>query len=89
MDVPGMLPLLTAPGDLIVFAERTYHGVFPHHGDEVRLSIGLAFRPGQTPFPVPWPLPESARKFIASAPADVRPLVEHYVGLEPGWKFES
>ncbi|MSS71583.1 MAG: hypothetical protein EXS64_08845 [Candidatus Latescibacteria bacterium] len=89
MDVPGMLPLLTDPGDLIVFADRTYHGVFPHQGTEVRLSIGMAFRPGQTSFHAPWPLPESAKKFIASVPKDVRPVVEHYTGIDLGWKLEG
>lgn len=89
MDVPGMFPLFTDPGDLIVFADRTYHGVFAHQGTEVRLSIGAAFRPGQAPFPVPWPLPETARKFIAGAPPSVRPVVEHYTGIEPKWKFEG
>ncbi|MBM3265994.1 MAG: phytanoyl-CoA dioxygenase family protein, partial [candidate division Zixibacteria bacterium] len=89
MDVPGVLPLLTDPGDLIVFAERTYHGVFPHNGDEVRLSCGIAFRPGRTPYPVPWPLPDSAIAFKKSLPDTLQPLVEHYTSIHPEWAVEE
>ena len=89
MDVPGLLPLLTEPGDLIVFAERTYHGVFPHNGDEVRLSCGIGFRPGRTPYPVPWPVPESAVAFKTGVPERLQPLVEQYVGIEPNWPIDG
>jgi ectoine hydroxylase-related dioxygenase (phytanoyl-CoA dioxygenase family) len=86
MDIPGVLPLFTDPGDLIIFAGRTYHGVYPHGGDETRLSCAFAFRSGRRPHPTAWPLPESARRFIAAAPPSIRPLVEHYPGIVPGWK---
>jgi hypothetical protein len=86
MDVPGMVPLFTDPGDLIIFAARTYHGVFPHHGDEPRLSCTVTFRPGQTPLPTPWMLPESTRRFIEAVPSHLRAMVEHYPGLDPNWR---
>lgn len=86
MDVPGVIPLFTDPGDLIIFAARTYHGVFPHNGDEPRLSCALLFRPGREPLRVPWPLPESTRRFIEAVPSHLIPIVEHYAGLDPTWK---
>jgi hypothetical protein len=81
MDVPGMLPLFTEPGDGVYFAERTYHGVFPHNGDQLRLSCGISFRPGRAPLPNVWPLSESARRFIASCPKEVQHWVKYYPGL--------
>ena len=89
MDIPGVFPLFTDPGDLIIFAGRTYHGVYPHGGNETRLSCAFAFRSGRRPHPTPWPLPESARRFIQSAPPAIRPLVEHYPSIVPGWKGSS
>jgi hypothetical protein len=86
MDVPGMVPLFTEPGDLIVFAARTYHAAYPHTGDEMRMSCALICRPGRTPYPVPWPLPESARRFAASLPETLRPYVEYYPGIDLSWK---
>ena len=86
MDVPGVVPLLTDPGDLIVFAARTYHAATAHYGDEPRLSCSVVFRAGQTPYPVPWPLPASARAFQANAPLPLQPFLDHYTGIEPAWK---
>ena len=64
MDMPGTVPLFTEPGDLIIFAARTYHGAFPHGGDEPRLSCGFIFRPTQEKLSIPWELPESAHRFM-------------------------
>lgn len=86
MQVSGVLPLVTDPGDMILFAGRTYHAVFPNAGREIRLSCGIKFRPGQTSFPVPWARPESASRFIRAAPETAFPLVEHYTGYDPDWK---
>jgi len=83
MDVPGSLPLISDPGDAVLFADRTYHGVYPHNGDELRLTCGMAFRPGRAPLPDGWTLSESAKRFIASCPPEVHPLVEFYPGLNP------
>lgn len=86
MDVPGMLPVRSDPGDMILFDLVTYHGVYPHVGGEARLSCGFVLRPGQTPFPAPWALTESARKFIASAPGHLEPVIRYYVGLDRSWR---
>lgn len=89
MDVPGMIPVITDPGDLVVFAERTYHGVNAHKGTEARLSCAMSFRPRGYSIGPCWPLPESARQFIDSCPADRRHLVEEYVGIDTAWRYDS
>ncbi len=85
MDFPECIPLYTDPGDLIIFAERTFHGVFPHHGDEVRLTCAMSFRPIAYQPPQVWPVPESARQFIADCPAEIYPLVKDYIGFNGDW----
>jgi hypothetical protein len=86
MDVPGMLPLHTDPGDIIIFSGRTYHGVFPHGGDEIRLTCGLAVRSEHTPMPSPWPMPEKGKRFLTNLPADLRPWFDGYPSLDRSWK---
>ena len=88
MDVPGIVPLFTDPGDLIVFASRTYHGVYPHHGSEPRFSCAANFRAGRHSINAPWPLTDSAQKFIDAQPAHIKPLVEYYTGLDRTWTPE-
>ncbi|WP_409341552.1 phytanoyl-CoA dioxygenase family protein [Paenibacillus sp. MBLB4367] len=86
MDVPGMIPVISEPGDLVIFAERTYHGVNAHKGTEPRLSCGMSFRSSSyNPGPI-WPLPESARRFIESCPAESKHLVEGYSGIDTSWR---
>ncbi len=81
LDVPGVVPLHTDPGDLILFAARTYHYASAHHGHEPRLSIGLGFRAGREPFPVPWELPAEAVAMKAAAPARYQPYLKHYTSF--------
>lgn len=85
MDVPGMIPVVTEPGDLVIFAERTYHGVYPHQGEEPRLSCGMSFRKESHIVGPHWQVPDSAKEFIANCPAEVRPLVEKYIGIDVKW----
>jgi hypothetical protein len=42
-DVPGCVPIWSAPNDLVLFACRTYHNAFPTPPDwgDVRHSVGL------------------------------------------------
>jgi len=89
MDVPGMVPLVTEPGDLIVFAHRTYHAAYPNRSDRVRLSCGLNFRPRSEHIDAPWQLPESAKAFIDSLPPRLQPLVENYTGVDFSWRRET
>ncbi|RAV22591.1 hypothetical protein DQG23_06580 [Paenibacillus contaminans] len=85
MDFDEAFSLFTDPGDMIVFAERTYHGVHAHNGTETRLSCALSFRTKGQQFDEVWPLPESARTFIANCPVGVKPLVEEYLGMGKSW----
>jgi hypothetical protein len=84
-DVPGMIPLYTDPGDLIIFAARTYHGVFVHNGTENRYSCAVGFRAKSDKLVAPWPMPEQGKKFVASAPARWKPMLEEYTSLSREW----
>ncbi|RAV21890.1 phytanoyl-CoA dioxygenase family protein [Paenibacillus contaminans] len=86
MDVPGMMPVITEPGDLVIFAERTYHGVNVHQGTEPRLSCGMSFRPSSYETGPVWPLPDSSRRFIESCPPESKHLVEGYIGIDTAWR---
>jgi ectoine hydroxylase-related dioxygenase (phytanoyl-CoA dioxygenase family) len=89
MDFQECFPLFTDPGDLVIFAERTYHGVYPHNGDEERLTCAMSFRPTTYKLPQIWPLTESAKKFIANCPAEIYPLVKDYIGINGDWVSEG
>ncbi|MDF2722017.1 MAG: hypothetical protein K0Q59_1692 [Paenibacillus sp.] len=86
MDVPGMIPVVTEPGDLVLFAERTYHGVYAHQGAEARLSCGLSFRPSAHQLDPCWPVTESVRRFIEACPVELKHLVDGYVGFDGAWR---
>ncbi|RAV11112.1 phytanoyl-CoA dioxygenase family protein [Paenibacillus contaminans] len=88
-DFAECLPLYAEPGDLVIFAERTFHGVFPHNGSETRLSCAINFRPGISGFAECWPRSESTERFIASQPPEVQPIVQHYTGLSFTWKSDQ
>ena len=81
-DVPGIVPLFTEPGDMIVFAHRTYHAAFPNQTDQVRLSCGLNFRPRSEWIDRPWPLSDAGNAFVKAQPGHVQPLVENYIGIQ-------
>ncbi|HYE06962.1 MAG TPA: phytanoyl-CoA dioxygenase family protein [Planctomycetota bacterium] len=88
MEIPGAVQLVTAANDLIVFAARTYHAANPHLGGAARLSAGMALRPRRPRLTVPWPLPESARRFIAATPPHLRRYVDGYTGIVADWRPE-
>lgn len=85
-DVPGAMPVVAEPGDMILFAERTYHGVYPHRGTETRLSCGMSFRKISYKPEQVWPLSESAKRFIDLCPSEIKPLVEGYIGMGGDWR---
>jgi hypothetical protein len=85
-DVPGAIPVIAEPGDLIVFAERTYHGVYPHRGSVTRLSCAMSFCPKQYQPEQVWSRSEEAQRFIDSSSNEVKPLVEGYLGLDREWR---
>jgi len=81
MDVPGMIAPIAAPNDRVFFHRYTFHGVFPHRGQHLRISTGgVSFRPSHVKLDVEWELSDRARQFIASAPAKYADLVAGYVG---------
>jgi len=86
MDVPGCIPLYTDPGDLIIFAARTYHGVFPHNGVEPRMSCAFIMRPRSHRMTAPWPLSDQARKFVADLPERHRGIGDGYLSIDPSRK---
>jgi hypothetical protein len=85
-DIPGLVPLFTDPGDMIVFAHRTYHGAFPNKTDEVRLSCAIGFRRKDHHIDAPWPLPETSKQFIEALPEHLKPYTEGYTGLDRNWR---
>jgi len=86
MAVPGAVAVEAEPGDLILFANLTYHSAMRTEIDEPRLSCAIGFRPrGPMPNDVPWPLDPHAQRFVDSVPADLRPYFEHYVSIDPDW----
>jgi hypothetical protein len=88
-DIPGLVPLFTDPGDMIVFAHRTYHGAFPNKQDEVRLSCAIGFRDREHRIDTPWEIPPSGRKFLDDLPQHLRRYVDGYTSIDPGWKAAS
>ena len=50
-DVAGIVPLFINPGDMIIFAHRTYHGAFPNKTDQVRLSCASRYMGSYTTSP--------------------------------------
>lgn len=85
-DVPGLVPIYSEPGDEIVFAARTYHAAFPNTTARVRLSCGMSLRPRSMRLESPWPRSEAARAFVGAQPAAVQPMLENYIGFDPGWR---
>lgn len=86
MNFPGVLPVRTEPGDMIIFGLVTFHGVHNHRGTQTRLSCALNFRPRSVKFKAPWELTDEARQFLATVPADLREYTEGYVGLNRSWR---
>ena len=88
-DVPGIVPLFTDPGDMIMFSTRTYHYAFPHAGTEPRHSCG---GPGlvdaRNSVYAPWPISERTQKFIDSLPEKYKHYAEGYRGYSGSWKFD-
>lgn len=85
-DIPGLIPFFTNPGDMIVFAHRTYHGAFPNQTDETRLSCAIGFRRRDYKIETPWDLPDSAKEFMAALPDHLKHYTEGYTGIVQGWR---
>ena len=85
-DIPGLVPLFTDPGDMIIFAARTYHGAFPTQEDEVRLSCAIGFRDRNYKIEVPWEMPDQGRRFLDTLPPHLHRYVEGYTSIDMNWR---
>lgn len=88
MDVPGMVSVISDPEDAVIFASRTYHASHPYPSDrpEPRTTVGLSVRPCSHRLRADWPLSPSAARFVAGAPAWMRPYLEGYLNYDPQWR---
>ena len=84
-DIPGLVPLFTDPGDMIVFAHRTYHGAFPNQIDAIRLSCAIGFRDRSHHIDIPWAIPEAGKQFLAELPAQFQHYTHGYTSIDTTW----
>ena len=85
-DVPGIIPLFTNPGDMIVFAHRTYHGAFPNQIDEIRLSCAIGFRSRAHHIDIPWEIPDVGKKFLEDLPPHLHQYTHGYTSIDTAWR---
>jgi len=85
-DVPGLIPLFTNPGDMIVFAHRTYHAAFPNRTDQIRLSCAVGFRNRHHQIGIPWEMPAEGQKFLNNLPADLHQYTHGYTSIDNSWQ---
>ena len=85
-DIPGLVPLFTNPGDMIVFAHRTYHGAFPNEIDEIRLSCGVGFRSRDHHIDIPWEIPNEGKQFLADLPPHLHQYTQGYTSIDLAWR---
>ncbi len=86
MAVPGCVPVLADPGDLICFAALTWHANMATR--ERRYSCGIGFRPRSFRIDAPWPLPASARALAERLPEGLKHYMDGYVGFDGEWRAE-
>jgi len=79
-DVPGTVPLICGPTDLVIFAARTYHAPHAHHGNAPRYSATIIMRPRMT-MNVNWPLRDTAKAMLQRVPAHLQRYFEGYTSL--------
>jgi len=87
LSVPGCVPVLADPGDLICFADLTWHVNMATH--ERRYSCGMGFRPKEWPVNAPWALPDSAAALMAKLPDRFKRYMEGYVGFDGSWEAKQ
>ena len=85
-DVPGVVPLFTNPGDMIVFAHRTYHGAFPNQIDDIRLSCAIGFRSRSHHIDIPWEIPDVGKKFLEDLPPHLHQYTHGYTSIDTAWR---
>ena len=85
-EVPGLVPMFTDPGDMIVFAHRTYHWAFGNREDEPRLSCAIGFRDSSHRIDVPWEIPEVGQKFMGDLPDHLQHYLDGYTSINMEWR---
>lgn len=85
-NIPGLIPLFTNPGDMIVFAHRTYHGAFPNRTEEVRLSCAIGFRDRNHEIDIPWDIPDSGKQFLTALPDHLKRYTHGYTSIDLNWR---
>ncbi|MEZ4863616.1 MAG: phytanoyl-CoA dioxygenase family protein [Caldilineaceae bacterium] len=85
-DIPGLVPLFTNGGDMIVFAHRTYHGAFPNQLEETRLSCAIGFRARTHRIEIPWTIPDEGQRFLAQLPAHLHRYTDGYTSIDMNWR---
>ncbi|MBA3684138.1 MAG: phytanoyl-CoA dioxygenase family protein [Planctomycetes bacterium] len=88
MEVPGAVGIECGPGDLLMFADRTFHAARPNREQIVRLSCAMIMRPDQPEFTVPWGATPSARAFAAGLPPRLQRYARGYTGIDHAWRPE-
>ena len=85
-DVPGIVPLFTDPGDMIIFAHRTYHAAFPNQMEQVRLSCAIGFRDRKHQIDIPWQMPEEGQRFLDELPPHLQKYTHGYTSIDNNWR---
>ena len=85
-DVPGVVPFFTNPGDMIVFAHRTYHAAFPNQIDEIRLSCAIGFRSRDHHIDIPWDIPDVGKQFLSDLPPHLHQYTHGYTSIDLNWR---
>ncbi|MBE84143.1 MAG: hypothetical protein CME21_16395 [Gemmatimonadetes bacterium] len=85
-EVPGLIALFTNPGDMIVFAHRTYHWAFGNTLDQPRLSCAIGFRDRSHEIDVPWEIPESGLRFLDELPEHLKEYTDGYTSIDIEWR---
>jgi hypothetical protein len=84
-DAPQMFPLRVDPGDLLIYALRTYHGASAQPSGR-RRACAVLLRPTFPALEVPWAQPESSLRFLDALPERYASFARNYVGIDYRWR---
>ncbi len=84
-DVEGCVPVLSEPGDLILFDANTYHAAESNTEATLRLSAALGLRPRRAHIECPWAWPEAAQKFAQRLPEQYQKYLDGYTSIVADW----
>ena len=88
LTIPGAIPVITEPGDLIVFTTETLHAAGSNTIEQTRLSCGIGFRPKSAKIEAPWDWPESAHQLAERLPDEMKTFMDGYTSFVP-WTAEE